>query len=387
MASHIRKYILLTLSHAESAERWHYTPHFVSSKCRSILNCQSVIVAKEYHKAEGYHYHVGILNDTASSHTVTKLFRKAFPEFEGMQLNVSFHKSWNTICAYILKQDKDPFCWGTSKEQCRERYYRKKTGKPTLDFMTRLKNCNSWREVAEDDFLGPRVARSYSSVKQLFLDLKSFKEEDSLESRIEQFLESKKDHSTPISPYTNADLGTKGQALSWLGENLSTNRPHRTPQLLLVGEPGSGKTSFVTLLSEFCKVYEVPMRKDDFSSASTQVDLWFIDELSNKRMSPEILNKVLDGSKVSLDAKYGYVFDKDKNVPVIMACNAPPEFESINYTRAFITRVKRVDFDSVGPQVKLSSERLAKSLLLLLQNRKAQRLEEQSVLIEKALVE
>ena len=387
MSSHIRKYLLLTLSHGESAERSHYTPHFVSSKCRSILNCQSVIVAKELHKDEGYHYHVGILNDTASCHTVTKLFRKAFPEFEGMQLNISFHKSWNTICAYILKQDKDPFCWGTTKEQCRERFFRKKTGKPTLDFVTRLKNCNSWRDVIEDEFLGPRVGRSYSSVKQLFLDLKGFQEQDSLESRIEQFLQSKNDSGTPIPPYTDVDLGTRGKVLSWLGDNLSTNRPIRTPQLLLVGEPGSGKTSFVTLLSEFCKIYAVPMRKDDFSNASTQVDLWFIDELSNKRMSPEVLNKVLDGSSVSLDAKYGHVFEKDKNVPVIMACNAPPKFESTYHTKAFITRVKRVDFNFVGPQLKLSSERLAKSLLLLLQNRKAQKLEEQCVLIEKALVE
>ena len=192
MSSQIRKYILLTLSHAESAQRLHYTPHFVSSKCRSLLNCQSVIVAKELHKKEGYHYHVGILNDTASYNTVSRLFRKAFPEFEGMQLNCTFHKSWNTICAYILKVDKDPFCWGSTKEQCRERVFRKKTGKPTLDFVTRLKDCNSWRDVIEDSFLGPRVGRSYSSVKQLFMDLKSFEEEESLESRIVDYLASKK---------------------------------------------------------------------------------------------------------------------------------------------------------------------------------------------------
>lgn len=88
MSSHIRKFILLTLSHAESGGRSHYTPHFVTSKCRSLFNCESVIVAKELHQNKGYHYHVGVLNDTASYNTAAKLLRGSFPEFEGRQLNV-----------------------------------------------------------------------------------------------------------------------------------------------------------------------------------------------------------------------------------------------------------------------------------------------------------
>ena len=55
MNTKIRKYILLTLSHAENGERSHYTPHFVVSKCRSLFNCESLIVAKELHKTKGYH--------------------------------------------------------------------------------------------------------------------------------------------------------------------------------------------------------------------------------------------------------------------------------------------------------------------------------------------
>ena len=127
---------------AESGDRVDYTPHFVVSS-RSLFNCESVIVAKQLHKNSGYYYSIGILNHTASYHTATKLLRKSFPEFDGRQLNVSFHKSWNTICEYIFKQDESPFCWGTTKEQCRERINRKKTGKKTgkkgLDFMTPLK--------------------------------------------------------------------------------------------------------------------------------------------------------------------------------------------------------------------------------------------------------
>ena len=103
MNSHIRKNILLTLSHAESGERSHYTPHFVVSTCRSLFNCEGVIVAKKLHKSKGYHYHVGILNDTASRYTAGKTLRKSFPEFDGRQLNISFHNIVNTICEYIFK--------------------------------------------------------------------------------------------------------------------------------------------------------------------------------------------------------------------------------------------------------------------------------------------
>ena len=184
MSSHIRRFILLTLSHAESGDRSHYTSHFVVSKCRSLFNCESLIVAKELHKEKGYHYHVGILNDTASRHTAATLLRSSFPEFEGRQLNVSFHKSWNSICEYVFKEDQDPYCWGTTKEQCRERLHRKKAGKKSYDLISRLRNCERWDDVLTDSILGPRVLKSYSSIKQTFYDLKVNEKVPSSESRL-----------------------------------------------------------------------------------------------------------------------------------------------------------------------------------------------------------
>jgi len=187
MSSHIRKFILLTLSHAESGGRSHYTPHFVTSKCRSLFNCESVIVSKELHQNKGYHYHVGVLNDTASYNTAAKLLRGSFPEFEGRQLNVSFHKSWNTICEYVFKQDQDTYCWGTTKEQCRERLHRKKAGKKSVDLINRLRKCETWNDVLADSILGPRVLKSYSSIKQAFYDLKVYEKVPSLESRLKEY--------------------------------------------------------------------------------------------------------------------------------------------------------------------------------------------------------
>ncbi len=44
--------------------------------------CESIIVATELHQSKGYHYHVGILNDTASRHTAVKILRESQRETE-----------------------------------------------------------------------------------------------------------------------------------------------------------------------------------------------------------------------------------------------------------------------------------------------------------------
>ena len=132
MSSQIRKYLLLTLSHAEVADRVHYTPHFMLSKCRSLFNCESVVVEKKLHVNQGYHYHVGILNDTASCYTVSRILREFFLEFKGRQLkgyNVTFHKSWTTVRVYVFKQNKDALCWETTESLCVKLLHRREKGK------------------------------------------------------------------------------------------------------------------------------------------------------------------------------------------------------------------------------------------------------------------
>ena len=239
MSSHIRRYLLITLSHAESGDRSHYTPHFVVSKCRSLFNCESVIVAKELHKSKGYHYHVGVLNDTASCHTASKELRSSFPEFDGRQLNVSFHKSWNTICEYVFKQDSDPYCWGTTKEQCYERIHRRKTGKKGLPFITRLRKCETWSDVLSDDVLAERASKSYTSVKQLFMDTKMPRKTQSVSARLREYLDVV-EKLKEVKPYTAEEMRSRSTAVYWLSKNLDTDRAIREPQLLILGSPKSG---------------------------------------------------------------------------------------------------------------------------------------------------
>lgn len=237
------------------------------------------------------------------------MFRKSFVEFEGSQLNVSFHKSWTTICAYILKQDKNPYCWGTTKEQCFERLKRRKKGNKGLDVIQRLKSCSTWEEVLEDSQLGPKVSRHYSSMKQTYMDLKGVEKPAPLQERLREYL-SVVEKERELEAYPLRELKSCRETYLWLVENLETARPVRTPQLFIYGPRKSGKTSFLDELKEVLSVYEMSGRKDDFSEASNESDLWLLDEFEVGSMSPAILNRVLDGQKCRLDSKYGRVFLK-----------------------------------------------------------------------------
>ena len=50
----------------------------------------------------------------------------------------------NTICEYIFKQDPDPYCWGSRKQEWRQPLHPKKTGKKDLFFLSRLCECLCW---------------------------------------------------------------------------------------------------------------------------------------------------------------------------------------------------------------------------------------------------
>lgn len=85
----LRPYILLTLSHAEKRT---IDIKLLMERVRKCFDCRSVIIAKEKHENGGFHYHVGIFNSNASRYTAIKKLREAFPEFDGAQIDVKFHK-------------------------------------------------------------------------------------------------------------------------------------------------------------------------------------------------------------------------------------------------------------------------------------------------------
>jgi hypothetical protein len=176
--SSIRKYILLTLSHVDFTEARHnLSSSVIISRLTKAFACKSIVISKEHHVSRGgTHYHIGVWNETVSKYTGPSLLRDMFPEFEGRQLNVSFHKGWNTVCNYCLKEDQDPVVWGEEPlEMVKKRAKSAETKRRGPDLVKLLRDKNSWEEVMADDSLVKKCLSSYSSVRSTFEDLQAMK--------------------------------------------------------------------------------------------------------------------------------------------------------------------------------------------------------------------
>lgn len=128
--------------------------------------------------------------------------------------------------------------------------------------------------------------------------------------------------------YAPGSLQEKYCLLRWFASNLVPDRPIKTKQLLLYGEPGTQKTLILKLLSSVLRTYNA---SNDFPDAPDNYDLWVFDEFPivedvNMRSgfgqgmtssANNTLLRILDGQECRLDTKYGHVFTKRKNVPIV----------------------------------------------------------------------
>lgn len=102
----------------------------------------------------------------------------------------------------------------------------------------------------------------------------------------------------------------------------------------------------------------MPRRPNDFTGGNKHYSVWVIDEFNGYETNASLLNMVLDGQKVALDTKYGKIFTKDHNVPImLLGNNVPPMYNS----EAFHSRVVTVHFFS--EKEPLEAGRLASTLL------------------------
>lgn len=337
----LRPYILLTLSHAEAEKRKCVIPKVIIERLTEVLTCSAIIVAKEKHQGDGFHFHIAIENKDASRNTVTRLLRETFPEFEGAQTSVKFHKSWGTLSAYVTKEDKKPTLWGRyNMEQIREQAYiarahrraSQQNKEQQVDkIYNRLKESKQWLDVYKDPILREANIKRYQNIKMIFQDLKTIEqiERDPLQA-LSLYLKEKGDP----QEYDIEDLKEKYLALDWIAINLAFPRSLKAKQLCIQGRPSSQKSLIFKLISEVITTYFAGTRINDFTDAHDFFDLWVLDEFKEpvkdsftNALTEEgqgyinTLLRILDGQEVKLDAKYQAVFTKRNNVPIICATN------------------------------------------------------------------
>lgn len=98
--------------------------------------------------------YIGIWNEDASVKTMYKAVRQSFSEWEGRGVDLQSHKSFTTVCNYVLKEDEEPLIWGTLSLQrikaMIEKQKKKKTQNPTCtqpEILERLKKMNDIYEI------------------------------------------------------------------------------------------------------------------------------------------------------------------------------------------------------------------------------------------------
>jgi hypothetical protein len=216
--STLRLYISITLSHAEKGV---VTQDEVVNRLRRAFKCKCIVVSKEKHSAGGFHFHVAVKN---AKHNAAKIIRSIFPEFDGVQCEVS--KGWG--CAYLTKEDKSPLVWGEyTREQILDisecsRHHKKDTTVPNQVVLDNLSKCEDWFDIYSNEVLVNRLFRSYGT--SAFDDLKVLKQ---LRTPLgAKFIDYLRKHNWPAE-YTPEELKEKYVFLDWVACQLcfSTANP------------------------------------------------------------------------------------------------------------------------------------------------------------------
>lgn len=115
------------------------------------------------------------------------------------------------------------------------------------------------------------------------------------------------------------------QVVSWLNNNLPPKiRPFKQSQLWLWGPSNMGKTTLRMELSKHFKAYNVCDEEKWWSGFNTWHEIAFFEEFNGYKTLSQ-MKQFLDGSEVELGQKGEDPICKDKNIPVIILSNNPPD--------------------------------------------------------------
>jgi len=189
-------------------------------------------------------------------------------------------------------------------------------------------------ELDEDSqFTGKRFS-SLTRIKEAHEDLQVLRMmKTSFEERVEGYL---KGAGYPAE-YSIEEIEEKSLLLDWVACQLCCfRRPLKTKQMFVYGSPSTQKTLVFQILQKVLNIDFVSSRRNDFTGAHDYYDLWVFDEFHQPSESSGMFGateegtvysntilQVLDGQEGRLDSKYGYggVFQKRKNVPIVMIAN------------------------------------------------------------------
>ena len=179
----IRRFILITLSKSGRGERKKIQPEEISSRIQAIFQCTAIIIAQEKDRDGERDQDVAVFHENAHRKSARKKIREIFPEWEGIECKVSFHKAWNTICKYVTKEDREPYVWGHfSRDQilqqvraCQnhKRITKEGEGKKedrTKRIFEKFRECEEFFDFRKDPEMASQLLNKYNSIQSLWED-------------------------------------------------------------------------------------------------------------------------------------------------------------------------------------------------------------------------
>lgn len=128
--------------------------------------------------------------------------------------------------------------------------------------------------------------------------------------------------------------------MRWLALNLfGEPRTLRQPQLYLYGPPMMGKSTLISILETYLKVYKPSYRIHWWDEFDNNTQMLVLDEFKGQ-LPVTFLNTVLDGQRGVVIPRRNGDFVKNVNIPVIVLSNYPPYevYQSNENIAAFVTR-------------------------------------------------
>lgn len=274
----------------------------MESAC-SAWDLKWIVVAHEKHQDGGNHLHIALeFKDKFSTR------KSDFANFIcGSQGNYQPMKNMRQCLQYVIK-DKDFCAHGIDPQAVVEK---------------RQGSVSSW--VAKSVLSGATMSSLLEEEPGfMLLNFRKVLEFQALAARKRR---------RPMDPLMSVSANPASEPTmriaSWIQTNLVSGtttgsqiptKSFKSPQLFICGPPNLGKTTLISKLAEYLRVYHVPTTEDFYDHyEDDDYDMAVIDEFGGQKLT-YWLNEWLQGSVMTLRVKGGQVL-KRKNLPTIILSN------------------------------------------------------------------
>jgi hypothetical protein len=334
----LRRWKLVTLTHLQrSSERSAVTLDVGIARLESLFTCSRIVGVYEEHAVEGKHMHFAVESSNAKARTATKVIRETFPEFEGRQCNVSFHKCWSTMLLYVAKDDKDftraVFGAGYTKDEAMRDALAKKGKRLQAVYKIRnhMDSGGTVDGLTRNDEVAEQMLCSYSSVARF---AESYQKSSSGAETSLDIIRRLAVEGTASVAEEKLSLEQLSALETLIVQLRDGRKALRQPQLYCVGRTGTGKSYLFQMLADATNCFMPCLENNDraFAGYDDRLHDWsfFNDFHDNCRFGQ--LSLFLEGSAFPINA-YGCQKKKTKNIPVVLTANREIQYKNIDSAR------------------------------------------------------